>query len=286
LVFDQFTKRFGGAVTQVVVAGAVIDPGLQEFFQIFFGAPLRNGYGYTEVGTATIIGPDDIRSCRTGFSGGPVVHTEVRIEPCEGFDDPECSEIILAGDSCCSGYLYDEEQTRALFIDDTRRAIRTGDVGKFVDGYLKVVDRLRSIFKLSQGEYVAAEMVTQDYADCKYIQQLFVYGDSGRSCLVGVIVVNPAEVAAFLGTESLSPAELERACASDALREAILGDMMRIAKEKGLFGFQQVKAITLDWRPWTVDNELLTPTLKTRRKAVANHYKEQIEEMYRQIAGK
>jgi long-chain acyl-CoA synthetase len=80
LVFDQFTKKFGGTV---------IDPWLQEFFQIFFGAPLRNGYGYTEVGTAAIIGPDGIRSCRPGFSGGPVVHTEVRIEPCEGFDDPE-----------------------------------------------------------------------------------------------------------------------------------------------------------------------------------------------------
>jgi hypothetical protein len=74
-----------------------------------------------------------------------------------------------------------------------------------------------------------------------------VYGDSGQSCLVGVVVVNPAEVPAFLGTESLSPGELERACAPDALREAILGDMMRIAKEKGFFGFQQVKAITLDW---------------------------------------
>jgi long-chain acyl-CoA synthetase len=162
LVFDQFTKKFGGAVTEVVIAGAVIDTGLQEFFQIFFGAPLRNGYGYTEVGTAAIIGPDDIRSCRPGFSWGPVVHTEVRIEPCEGFDDPECGEIILAGDSCCSGYLYDAEQTRAVFVDDTCRAIRTGDVSKFVDGYLKVINRLRSIFKLSQGEYVAAEMITRD----------------------------------------------------------------------------------------------------------------------------
>jgi long-chain acyl-CoA synthetase len=89
-------------------------------------------------------------------------------------------------------------------------------------------------------------MITQDYAECKYIQQLFVYGNSGQSGLVGVVVVNPAEVAAFLGTESLSPGELECACASDTLKEAILGDMMRIAKEKGFFGFQQVKAITLD----------------------------------------
>jgi long-chain acyl-CoA synthetase len=286
LVFDRVAKTFGGAVTEVVAAGAAINPAVQEFFQILLGAPLRNGYGCTEVGTATIVGPDDIRGCRPGFSGGPVVHTELRIEPCEGFDDPKCGEIILAGDSCCSGYLYDEEQTRALFVDDTHRAIRTGDVGKVVDGYLKVVDRLRSIFKLSQGEYVAAEMVTQAYADCKYIQQLFVYGDSGRSCLVGIVVVNPVEVAAFLGADKLAPEELERACSSDALRDAVLREMTVAAKEKGLFGFQQVKAISLDWRPWTVENELLTPTLKTRRKAVADHYKEQILEMYRQIEGK
>jgi long-chain acyl-CoA synthetase len=89
LVFDQFTKKFGGAVTEVVIAGAVIDTGPQGFFQIFFGAPLCNGYGYTEVGTATIVGPDGIRICRPGFSEGPVIHTEVHIEPCEGFDDPE-----------------------------------------------------------------------------------------------------------------------------------------------------------------------------------------------------
>jgi long-chain acyl-CoA synthetase len=280
--FRPVQQVFGGAFTELVSAGAALDPLLHEFFQVVFGVPLRNGYGLTESGSGVICSPDDVSLSRPGLTGGPIVTAEVKIDPIPDYDDPDCGEILLGGEGMCSGYLYDEAATKALFVDDSHRMIRTGDIGKYDNGYLRIVDRCRSIFKLSQGEYVAAEMVTQAYEDAKFISQIFVYGDSTKTYLVGIVVPRKDTVAEFLGQSSISEAEYARACRSDSLRRAIMAEMREIAAAKGLLEFQCVRAIYVDSNPWTPANDLLTPTFKIRRRALAAHYREQIDELYRQ----
>jgi long-chain acyl-CoA synthetase len=144
---------------------------------------------------------------------------------------------------------------------------------------------MRSIFKLSQGEYVAAEMITQVYEDCEYIEQIFVYGDSGKTCLVAIVIPRKSSVAKFLGksVDEMSLAEYGAACKSERLVEAVLQQMNAAAEAKRLFGFQRVKKIFLDSFEWTMENNYLTPTLKVRRKALADRYQAEIDEMYRQF---
>jgi long-chain acyl-CoA synthetase len=281
LAFRSVQAAFGGAFTELVSGGAALDPPLHEFFQIIFGVPMRNGYGLTESVGGVVCSPDSTFLSRPGLTGGPVVTAEVKIDPIPDYDDPDCGEILLGGEGLCSGYLYDDAATKALFVDETRRMIRTGDIGKYDHGYLRIVDRCRSIFKLSQGEYVAAEMVTQAYEDSKFISQLFVYGDSTKTYLVGVVVPKMEAVAEFAGRAQISDAEYEELCRSEKLRRVIMEEMTAIASAKGLLDFQCVKAIHVDSRAWTPDNDLLTPTFKIRRRALAEHYREAIEDLYR-----
>jgi long-chain acyl-CoA synthetase len=241
---------------------------------------MRNGYGCSEAGTGNIFTPDDVAYQQPGSAGGPLVNSLCRIEPVDGYDEPGCGEICLGGYGLSLGYLHDEEATRALFCDDEKFWIRTGDVGKWVNGGLVVVDRLRSIFKLAQGEYVAAEMVTLAYAGVEAIEQLFVYGDSGRICLVGVVIPRRAVVAKMRGKDTLSDQEFTEACGSEALKSEILEQMTAEGKARGLLGFQQVRGIVLDSVLWSPDNNLLTPTFKIRRKALADKYREQINALY------
>jgi long-chain acyl-CoA synthetase len=111
-------------------------------------------------------------------------------------------------------------------------------------------------------------MVTQAYDGVPAIEQLYVYGDSGRLCLVTVIIPRRDEVAKILGKAALSDDEFKAACSDKVVKDTILALM------NDAFGFQQVKAIHLDTRVCTADNDLLTPTVKARRKALADYYEE------------
>jgi long-chain acyl-CoA synthetase len=284
IVFGKIQAAIGGNATELIMAGAAVEPAIHDFFQVVMGAPVRNGYGCSESGTGNICSPDSVKLSKPGVVGGPLINAMCKLEPVPEFDDPECGQVCIGGECVCSGYLHDEETTKGLFVDEERRWVRTGDVGRWEPGgYLRIVDRVRSIFKLSQGEYVSAEMVTQAYEETvPYIQQLYVYGDSGRSCLIGFIVPKRAEVAKFLGKETITNEEFAAACNDPKLKEAVLEQMNAAAKAKGLFGFQWVKAIHLDPREWSADNSLLTPTLKVRRKALGDFYAKEIEAIYRE----
>jgi long-chain acyl-CoA synthetase len=283
LVFGKIQAQTGGRINEWVIGGAALDPWIHEFMMYALGCGFRVGYGASELGSGNVVNPYDIRACVPGTCGGPLPNTELMLEPIQDYDDPECGEILAGGQMLCSGYLFDEEQTQKLFVDASRKWVRTGDIGKWDEhNYLKIVDRIRSVFKLAQGEYVAAEMVTQAYEDCRFISQLFVYGDSTKTYLVGIVVPRAEAVASFLGKDRINEEEFGEACRSDGLRQAIMSEMDATAAAKRLFEFQCVKAIHVDSRAWTPDNDLLTPTFKIRRRALAEYYKTQIDALYAQ----
>jgi long-subunit acyl-CoA synthetase (AMP-forming) len=195
LAFTKIQAAFGPNLRSLVTAGAALEAKIHEFLQVVFGAPVRNGYGCSEAGTGNIFTPDDVAYQRPGTAGGPLLNSLCRIEPVEGYDAPGCGEIWLGGYGLSKGYLHDEVATKGLFSDEERFWLRTGDVGKWVDGALVALDRLRSRSKLAQGEYLAAEMVSQAYEGGPAVWQLFVSGHGGRVCLVGVVVARRAVIA-------------------------------------------------------------------------------------------
>jgi long-chain acyl-CoA synthetase len=283
IVFEQIKKLLGGRVSMFVVGGAAMDPKVQEVFQFATGVPVRTGYGLTEAGSGNICSPPDIHFVKCGSIGGPLKNVEVRLEPIEDYDDPLCGQIIIGGPCVSSGYLYDEKSTEELFTDKTHKWIKTGDVGKWdEDGYMIVVDRMRSIFKLSQGEYVAAESLSQIYDKVPIIEQSFIYGDSTRSYLVAIIVPDKKEVSKFLGKDRVTKEEFAEACANnDDLKKKILADLRVASDENKLFGYQRIMKVALEPEAWTVENEYQTPTFKLKRKKLENRYKDVIEQLYK-----
>lgn len=286
IAFNQIKNMMGGCVSQFVVGGAAMDPKIQEFLQVATGVPIRTGYGLTEAGSGNICNPYNIKTCIPGSVGGPLKNVAVKLEPIPDYDDPLCGEILLSGQCLSSGYLHDEEATRNLFTDETHKWIHTGDVAKWEsNGYLRIVDRMRSIFKLSQGEYVAAEFVTQIFEEAQLVNQIFVYGDAQRTCLVGIVVPKISEVAKWANIEHLTQEQFVDMCEHNQdLKQAIMQQLTDQGKSKRIFGYQYVRAIALEPNEWTADNDYLTPTFKLKRKKLETRYAPVIDRLYRELA--
>jgi long-chain acyl-CoA synthetase len=285
LVFRQIIAKTGGCLDQFVIGGAALDAWTHEFIQVLFGIPVRAGYGLSELGSGNVVNPFNYWTSKPGTCGGPMPNLELRLEPLADYEDPKCGELICGGQMLCSGYLFDEEQTEKLFVDKERKWVRTGDIGKWdKDGYLMVVDRIRSIFKLSQGEFVAADLITLSYERAVLITQIFIYGDASRPCLVGIVVPARKPTAALFGVESMTDEEFIEACKTEKLREAIRAQLDEIAVEQKFPGYERIRRIACEPEEWTTTNDYVTPTFKLRRRKLTLKYKAQIERLYQELA--
>lgn len=152
-------------------------------------------------------------------------------------------------------------------------------------GTFMVIDRKKNIFKLSQGEYIAPEKIENIYARDILVSQIFVYGDSVQSCLVAIVVPDPLELGKLVQEKlpmlkSLSYQEL---CKSPEVHIAVLDRMTENGKRAEMRGFEFVKAIHLDSQPFTVENNLLTPSLKLKRPEARKFFQKEIEQLYQKI---
>jgi long-chain acyl-CoA synthetase len=191
-------------------------------------------------------------------------------------------EVCVRGPNIFKGYYRAPGKTAEVLEADGW--YHTGDVGCWLpDGSLKIVDRKKNIFKLSQGEYVAAEKIENVYCKSDWVASMFVYGDSLQSCLVGIIV--PDEVvlkrwaADHIKTGRVDVAAL---CEHEDVRKEIMADLKRVAADAGLRGFEKIKAFHLEAAAWTPDDiaSVLTPTFKLKRNVAKERYGKEIEAMY------
>ena len=162
--------------------------------------------------------------------------------------------------------------------------LMTGDIGEWTaDGCLRIIDRKKNIFKLAQGEYVAAEKIENVCARCPLVAQCFVYGDSMQSWLVAVAVVDPDAAAKWAEAEGL-PANLEalldRPDVAQRLHDAVLRQVAAQCKKSKLAGFEIPRRLALEREPWTPDNGLLTPTFKLKRNDAKKRFLPKIDAMY------
>ncbi|OHT11194.1 Fatty acyl-CoA synthetase A [Tritrichomonas foetus] len=282
MVFNRVKEVMGSmCIEQIVNGGAALPVDLHETMQVMLGIPIRTGYGLSEGGSGNTLNPLKIQHIKYGTNGYPLRNVELRIVQVPEFTDPGVGEIQMGGTCLCSGYLNDEEATNNLFTDETHTWIHTGDIGKFDEqNSLLVVDRMRSIFKLSQGEYVAGDLLATYFEGSPLIEHIFVYGDSTRPYLVGIVIPYKPEVARFLGKDRITDEELEQACNSKELNERIMQDIGEIAKEKKLLGYQRINSICIKFDEWTIDNGILSPTFKPKRKVLSERYKKEIDALY------
>ncbi|XP_071012641.1 long-chain-fatty-acid--CoA ligase 1-like [Oncorhynchus clarkii lewisi] len=279
LVFNRIQANLGGNLRFILTASAPISPTVLSFLRATLGCLIFEGYGQTEcTAGCTFSMPGDWSA---GHVGAPLPCAMVKL-----IDIPDMNyyakngegEICIRGHSVFRGYLKDEEKTAEAL--DRDGWLHSGDVGQWLpNGTLRIIDRKKHIFKLSQGEYIAPEKIENVYMRCVPVLQVFVHGDSLQSHLIGIVVPDPEVFIDWVKKRGIV-GSYEELCQNPDVKKEVLEDMTAVGKEAGLKSFEQVKDLHLHPEMFSVSNGLLTPTLKTRRVDIHRVFQEQITDMY------
>ncbi|KAJ3704132.1 hypothetical protein LUZ61_007837 [Rhynchospora tenuis] len=280
-VFSKVKEGLGGRVRVILSGAAPLAKHVEEFMRVVTCAHVLQGYGLTETCAATMVSlPNDISML--GTVGPPVPNIDVRLEsvPEMGYDalgTTPRGEICIRGESLFSGYYKRDDLTQEVLVDGW---FHTGDVGEWQpNGSMKIIDRKKNIFKLSQGEYVAVENLENIYGNLPEIDSIWVYGNSFESFLIAVINPNRQAIENWAQSNGIS-GDFEELCGNPKVKEYILGQISSFAKEKKLKGFEVIKAVHLDPEPFDIERDLLTPTYKKKRPQLLKHYQDVINGLY------
>ncbi|OAY70857.1 Long chain acyl-CoA synthetase 1, partial [Ananas comosus] len=285
LAFSKIKARLGGRVRLIISGGAPLNTEIEEFLRVTSCAYVTQGYGLTETCGLSSNGVPDEMSL-IGTVGVASTYTELRLEevPEMGYDPlsvPSRGEICVRGKTLFSGYYKNPELTKEVMIDGW---FHTGDIGEISpEGVLKIIDRKKNIFKLSHGEYVAAEYLEKVYGYLPIIEDIWVYGDSYRSMLVAVVA--PHEDNTMKWAESNGhKGSFYDICALEELKIYILQELKALAEKNKLRGFECIKGVVVDPVPFNVERDLMTPTMKKKRSQMFKHYQSEIEKLYKNLA--
>ncbi|KGG51589.1 hypothetical protein DI09_30p50 [Mitosporidium daphniae] len=265
----------------MLTGSAPISTDVIDFLKIAFSAPIFEGYGQTETSAASLL--TESNDFTSGHVGIPTPSNEVKLVdvPEMGYtsDDPrrQRGEICLRGPQTFLSYYKDPERTAEVI--DADGWVHTGDIGEWTETFqMRIIDRKKNIFKLSQGEYVAPEKIENFLLQAPIVEQIFVTGNSLRSALVSIVVPD-RELALKWGASSRLP--FEEICKNDAFNAYILGEINSFARsQKLLKGFEIPKAVFIEIEPFSIENGLLTTTFKLKRFEAEKRYKEHVEHLY------
>lgn len=285
LVFSKVSAKLGGRVRTMITGAAPLSPQVKDFLRICFSCDLFEGYGQTECcGVATATLPGDLSN---GHVGSPVPCGEIKLVDVPDMeylatDKPfPRGEVCYRGAHVFRGYFKSEEKTREALDEDGW--LHSGDIGTVRDdGTLKIIDRKKNIFKLAQGEYIAPDKLEDAYSKSPLVLQIFVHGESIKASLVAIVVPDPETLLPWAKEKGLS-GDLAELCRSDVVKKAILASLKEAAEAASLKGFERIADIYVDATPFSVENDLLTPTFKLKRPQAAKYYEEQIQAMYEHL---
>ncbi|KAF2205437.1 long-chain-fatty-acid-CoA ligase/ protein binding protein [Delitschia confertaspora ATCC 74209] len=276
---------------KIMISGsAPIDPSLHQFLRAVFGNRFSQGYGLTETYAVSLVQhEDDLTSANCG---GVVPTSE-----CCLLDVPDMEylstdkpyprgELLIRSTTQFTEYFKNPEETAKAI--DADGWFHTGDICAIDElGRFKIIDRRKNVLKLAQGEYISPERIENVYlANCGYLATAYVHGDSHQSFLVGIFGVAPEAFAVFAGKvlkEKVDPFDLEKLekiAQNKAVEKAVIKELDRIGKKNKFNSYERVRACRLFIDPFTVENQLLTPTLKLKRPQAARWYRDHLDELY------
>ena len=286
LVFAKIRAMFGNKLKTVLCASAPMPKELADDFKVFLSIPIIEGLGMTELsGSAFCTNYHDLNN----FTAGGVtsgVKMIIKSVPDLGYtiddmiDGINCpaGEICLKGPLIFNGYYKNDLENSKAFDEDGY--FHTGDVGRIFPYYgngLKIVDRVKEIFKLSQGEYIIPAKLESVYVKSNYIQQIMIYGNSTMNNILAIICPDKQHCAREL---DITEEELIKDEENPKLKKIILNDLDRLAIEANFNGLEKVKFILLTFEGFTIQNECMTPTMKIVRKKVEIRFKNRIEKLF------
>ncbi|CAN6459908.1 unnamed protein product [Victoria cruziana] len=282
LIFSKIKQVLGGKVRFILSGAAPLPAHVEEFLRVTTCSVLVQGYGLTE-SCAGCFSSVTNEFSMIGTIGVPMTVVETRLEsvPEIGYDalsSKPTGEICLRGATLFSGYHKRKDLTEDVLIDGW---LHTGDIGEWQpDGTMKIIDRKKNIFKLSQGEYVAVENVENIYSRCPAISSIWVYGNSFESFLIAVVVPNK-EVLENWATTNNESLDYNSLCQNPKANMYILGELNNTGQANKLRGFELLKAIHLEPKPFDMERDMMTPTFKLKRQQLLEYYKDIVDELYR-----
>lgn len=267
----KVTAAFGLERVRAMVSGsAPIDPSLQQFLRVVFANTFVQGYGLTETyacSVAQLEGDFSAGNCGAVAPSNEVCLMDVPDMEYLSTDKPHPrGELLIRGANRFREYFKNEEETKKSITEDGW--FRTGDICSVDEmGRFKIIDRRKNVLKLAQGEYVSPERIENVYlGQLNWLAQAYVHGDSHQSHLVSIFGIQPDAFAAFCGkvlgkeVDDKDIKALEAAAQEAKVRKAVLKELERVGKKAKFNSYERVKSTRLLVEPFTIENELLTPT--------------------------
>lgn len=265
LVFSKWREGVGGRLRFFVSGGAALSPVLSYSF-LGAGVKILQGYGMTETCVVSANRPEDNR---VGSVGLPFPGVDVKVDA-DG-------EILVRGPNVMSGYYNHPSETAAVFTEDGW--FKTGDVGRMDErGHLYITDRKKELFKLSNGKYVAPQLVESLIKQSQYVSQVVVVG-AGRKQPAALIVPDWEALSSALPTPQAE--EHTQRVAWSKSPEAVKLVQRDVSElTKMLHDYERVRRVALLSEDFSIDGGELTPTLKVKRRVIDEKYSAVIDEIY------
>ncbi|HSJ21424.1 MAG TPA: long-chain fatty acid--CoA ligase [Nocardioidaceae bacterium] len=267
LVFAKIRERFGGRVRFFISGAAALNQEVAEWFHVA-GILILEGYGLTETSAGSFVNhPDEYKF---GTVGQVFPGSEVKIA--------EDGEVLIKGPGVMDGYHNLPEQTAETLNDGW---LHTGDIGELdAQGFLKITDRKKDLFKTSGGKYIAPSSIESQFkAVCPYASQFLVHGNDRNYC-VALITLDPDAMTEWATHNDMAGKSYAEIVSSPKVRDMVAGYVEELNSR--LNRWETIKKWILLDHDLTVESGELTPSMKVKRKVVEQNYKDQIDALYKE----
>ena len=268
LIFSKWQEALGGNLKMIASGSAALQPRLARVFNAA-DIKVMEGYGLTETSPVISVNEEANGGFKIGTVGRPLPETEVKIAA-DG-------EILVKGPNVMIGYYKDQEKTDEVLKDGY---FHTGDIGNVdEEGFLKITDRKKEMFKTSGGKYVAPQVIENAMKQSRFIEQIMVIGD-GEKMPAAFIQPNFEFVREWAKQKNIVCGS---ECADIAENAQVIERIaVEVDEHNTKFGkWEQVKKFELTPEEWTPESGLLTPTMKLKRKIIKEHFQNLYDRIYR-----
>ncbi|MCV9387955.1 AMP-dependent synthetase/ligase [Reichenbachiella ulvae] len=265
LIFSKWREALGGRMQYILVGAAALQPRLAR---VFWAAeiPVCEGYGLTETSPGVAFNVPFEDGVRVGTVGKLLDRIEVKIA--------EDGEILCKGPNIMMGYYKAPDLSAAVMADDW---FHTGDIGDLTDGFLRITDRKKEMFKTSGGKYIAPQLMENKFKESPFIEQIMVLGE-GRRFPAALIVPNQEALHEWAERHGVKHANFDSLLMDSATEKLFATE---IEKRNRSFGnWEQVKKYKLLTDSWGIDTGELTPTLKLKRRVILEKYADLVDDFY------
>jgi len=264
LVYGKVKARLGGRLRLAISGGAPLSAEIAEFFHAI-DILLVEGYGLTECTTAASTNTHE--AFRFGTVGRPLPGTEVKLA--------EDGELLIRSDTVFQGYYKDPEATAEVLGEDGW--LRSGDIATIDgDGFITITDRKKDIIVTAGGKNVAPQNLENDLKASKFVSQAMVVGDR-QPYIAALITLDPEALPAWALDQGL-PTDMAALAERDEVRELVQGIIDGVNADRSRY--EQIKRFVILPRDFTMDDDELTPTLKLKRRVVAQHFGAELGGLY------